>query len=415
MMGTGGTRRLADACAEAVRAARANRLRTALAALATAAAVATIVLVVSGLDGVARYARETGERAFGSDTFVIAQVATGQWSRRELADRLARNPPIRAADARFLDRVAEERVVYAPTAQRSAELVAGNRSFENAAVNGTTDALPEIRAIDIGEGRFFTRTEVVQDAQVIVVGADVADGLFPGTSALGQRLRMAGRAFTVVGAMRRQGQAGGVTLDRYVYIPLGAFERTFGAAASLQIFGRAPADGDAASAEDRAYVSMRARRHLAPGQADTFDIITPQAARTFVLQLAQRIGAAALPISLMALLAAVVVVTNTVLVSVTERIREIGIRRAVGAPRIQILTEVLAESMLMAALGGAAGVALAVGLLALASSVFEIALPTSGTTITGALAAAGLTGLVAGYFPARKAARVDVIAALRSE
>jgi putative ABC transport system permease protein len=406
---------LVEASSEAIAAARANRLRTALAALATAAAVATIMLVVSGLDGVARYARETGARTFGSDTFVIAQLASGQLSRKQLEEKLARNPPIRRADTRFLDRVAEDVVIYAPTAQRSAEVVAGNRRFENAAINGTTSMLPDIRVIEVGQGRFFNETEVTQAAQVAVIGADVAETLFPGTSALQKRLRLAGRAFEVVGVVVRQGQAGGVTLDRYVYIPLGAYERAFGSVGSLQVFARAAADVDPSRGEDRAYASMRARRQLAPGEANTFDIITPDAARSFVLQLASRIGAAALPISLMALLAAVVVVTNTVLVSVTQRTREIGIRRAVGAPRAQILAEVLAESVLTAVIGGAVGIAIAAGALALASSAFGISLVPSTNTVVGAFVAAAVTGLTAGYFPARKAARLDVVTALRTE
>ena len=406
---------LVEASSEAIAAARANRLRTALAALATAAAVATIMLVVSGLDGVARYARETGARTFGSDTFVIAQLASGQLSRKQLEEKLARNPPIRRADTRFLDRVAEDVVIYAPTAQRSAEVVAGNRRFENAAINGTTSMLPDIRVIEVGQGRFFNETEVTQAAQVAVIGADVAETLFPGTSALQKRLRLAGRAFEVVGVVVRQGQAGGVTLDRYVYIPLGAYERAFGSVGSLQVFARAAADVDPSRGEDRAYASMRARRQLAPGEANTFDIITPDAARSFVLQLASRIGAAALPISLMALLAAVVVVTNTVLVSVTQRTREIGIRRAVGAPRAQILAEVLAESVLTAVIGGSVGIAIAAGALALASSAFGISLVPSTNTVVGAFVAAAVTGLTAGYFPARKAARLDVVTALRTE
>ena len=399
---------------EAIAAASANRLRTALAALATAAAVFTIVIVVSGLDGMARYARETGARTFGSDTFVIAQLS-GQLSRREVERKLARNRPIRAADTRFLDRVSGGVVIYAPTAQRSGEIVAGSRTFENAAITGTASTLADIRVIDIGEGRFFSAGETAQAAQVAVIGADVAEGLFPGASALGKRVRVAGRGFEVVGVVARQGQAGGVTLDRYVYVPLGAYERAFGGAGSLQVFARAEPGVAAARGEDRALASMRARRQLAPGEENTFDIITPDGARSFVLRLASRIGAAALPISLMALLAAVVVVTNTVLVSVTQRTREIGIRRAVGAPRAQILAEVIAESLLTAVIGGTAGVTVAAVLLALASSAFGLSLVPTAGTMAAAFAAAAATGLLAGAFPARHASRIDVIAALRAE
>jgi putative ABC transport system permease protein len=406
---------IVSAGSEAIAAARANRLRTGLAALATAAAVATMVLVISALDGVARYARETGARTFGSDTFVIAQLSTGQLSRKQLEERLARNPPIRRADTRFLDRVSENRVLYAPTAQVPAEVVSGHRAFENALINGTASSLPNIRVIEISDGRFFSHIEESQAAPVAVIGADVADTLFPAGNALGRRIRLAGRGFVVVGVVRRQGQAGGVTLDRYVYIPLAAFERGFGIVGSLQVFARATGGSESTRGEDHAHASMRARRQLAPGEADTFDIITPEAARTFVLQLAARVGVAAVPISLMALVAAVVVVTNTVLVSVTQRTREIGIRRAVGAPRTQILVEVLAESLLTALIGGAAGVAVAAAALYGASSAFALTVTPTASTVGVAFLAAAVTGLAAGYFPARKAARVDVTTALRSE
>jgi putative ABC transport system permease protein len=403
------------AVTEAVNASRANPLRTSLAALATAAAVATIVVVVSGLDGIARYARDTGARSFGSDTFVLVQVVPGQLSRRELADRLARNPPIRPADHRFLARVAGGDVLYAPTAQRGGDIVAGSRRFEGAALNGTSDTLADIRLIEIGEGRFFSQSEGTRAAQVVVIGADIADELFPVSSPLGERVRIAGRGFEVIGVVRRQGTAGGVSLDRYAYMPLGALERAFGPSNSLQVFAKPPAGRDTGAAESRAIVSMRARRQLGPGDADSFDVLTPAAARTFVLALAGRIGAAALPISIMALITAVVVVANTVLVSVTQRIREIGIRRALGAPRARIVAEVLAESIVTASLGGAAGVAIALVVLTLAGRLLGVTLETTGTTVGAAFGAAALTGVVAGYYPARQASRIDVISALRSE
>ena len=135
--------------------------------------------------------------------------------------------------------------------------------------------------------------------------------------------------------------------------PIRAYERIYGIPQTLQVFAKAIDPDKFSAAEDRARTTMRARRQLRPGEKDKFDILSPEAARGFVLQIAERIGAAAGPISVMALLAAVVVVTNTTLVSVSERTREIGIRRAIGATRKRIILEVLTESILIALIGGA--------------------------------------------------------------
>ena len=158
-----------------------------------------------------------------------------------------------------------------------------------------------------------------------MIGRAIVDELFPGADPLGQAVRIAGRGFRIVGIQAQQGTAGGVSLDRYVWMPIAAFERAFGPAPSLQVFAKADATWpQTQAAEDHARISMRARRHLGPGAADTFDIITPEASRSFVTAITERLGAAGPPISLMALIAAIVVVTNTTLVSVTQRTREIG-------------------------------------------------------------------------------------------
>jgi putative ABC transport system permease protein len=239
--------------------------------------------------------------------------------------------------------------------------------------------------------------------------------LFGAEDPLDQLVRIAGRGFRIVGIQAPQGTAGGVTLDRYVWMPIAAYERAFGAAPTLQVFAAAPVPARTVEAEDQARVSMRARRRLGPGAADTFDIITPEASRTFVAAVTQRVGAAGPPISLMALLAAGVVIANTTLVSVAQRTREIGIRRAVGAARANILVETLAESTLLATAGGIAGVAGAVAVLWAASQASGTTLSLERSTALGSLLAAAASGIAAGWFPARRAAALEVVAALAQE
>ena len=406
---------LLSGVSEALAAVRHRPLRALLAATAMAAAVATTAIVQTTLDGLARSARDASARAFGSDSFVLARVATGNVSRRELAQRLERNPAITRADVRFLETVADERVLYAAIAQRSAEVVAGGRRLENAAINGTQAALFDIRDVGLDIGRPFTRAEEVGAAPVIVAGRAIVDALFPARDPLGATVRIGNRAFRIVGIQAKQGTVGGTSLDRYVWMPLAAFERTFGPVGTLQVFARARDVSRTQAAEDHARASMRARRYLAPGAADTFDLITPEASRGFVAAISERLGAAGPPIALMALLGAIVVIANTTLVSVTQRTREIGIRRALGASRASILVETLAESSVIAGVGGVAGVLIAVGIVAAAADRVELPLVLEWPTLAASFAAAAAAGVAAGWYPARRAASLDVITALRKE
>ncbi|RPI55617.1 MAG: ABC transporter permease [Acidobacteria bacterium] len=400
---------------EALATMRSRPLRALLASLAMAAAVAATAVVQTTLDGLAREARATSARAFGSDSFVIAKVATSTLSRRELAQKLERNPHITRADVRFLDTVAGTRVMYAATSQRTADVVAGGRRFENATISGTQATLFEIRDVGVENGRPFTRTEETSAAPVIVVGRGIVDALFPAGDPLGATVRIGNRAFRIVGIQAQQGTAGGASLDRYVWMPLMAFERTFGPVGTLQVFAKAYDVSRTTAAEDRARASMRARRHLSPGAPDTFDLITPEASRGFVAAITERLGAAGPPIALMALLAAIVVVTNTTLVSVTQRTHEIGVRRALGAPRISVLLETMAESSVIAIVGGAIGVLIAAAVVAAASGRVGVPLALEWPTLAGSLAAAAVAGVAAGWYPARRAASLNVITALRQE
>jgi putative ABC transport system permease protein len=409
-------RSIGEAVSQGLSSVRGNPLRAGLGALAVAVAVATIVVVVTALDGLGRYARTTGARAFGSDTFLLAQIASaGQSTRRELAEKQQRNPAMGRPDLRFLERHAGGGVIYAVTVQRVGDVTAGSRKFENAAITGTTPTLADLRDMGIARGRFLQGHQAERGAQVAVIGADIDDELFPGTDALGRAIRVAGRRFEVVGVQARLGSSGGTSLDRFVWMPLATFERVYGPPPTLSIFARARDGVTTEAAEGVARTALRAKRQLQPGVPDNFDLLSPEAARSFVLRLTERVGAASAPISAMALLAAIVVITNTTLVSVTQKTREIGVRRALGASRGDIMREVVAESTIVSLAGGLAGTLLTAAAVSILAAALQIDIVVAGSTVAWAIGAAGASGLLAGYYPARRATRIDVIAAVRAE
>ena len=409
------THTLAEVLPQAASTIRANPLRASLAAFAMAAAVAATAIIVTGLESLAATARQTSVRAFGSDTFVIARVFGAGLSRKALAEKLNRNPSVTKSDLRFLERWTGSDVLYSAIAQHQGDVSAGSKTFERASIGGVSSTLADIRDIGLSEGRFFVRQEQQAGVAVAVIGADVAAELFPDRDPLGSTVRISGRAFRVIGVQGRQGTAGGASLDRYVWIPYETYTRLFGIPAGLQLFARAIGPLNASQGEDRARTGMRARRQLQPGVPDTFDILAPQAARSFVESISERAGSAGPPISAMALIAAIIVVANTTLVSVTQRTRELGVRRAVGASRRQILLEVLAESSLIAVLGGVAGLMVAKLVLMVAAQALGVALSLTISTAILALLAALLSGLLAGLYPARRASRVEIVNALHAE
>src|SRR5512143_2463885 len=274
-----------EALAQAGRTAASHPLRSGLGALAMAVGVATVAIVITAVDGLAAFARATTARTFGADTFVLARVASpGSIGRRELEEKLERNPAIRRSDVRFLERWAGDRVLYAPSAQVTGEATAGRRKFENAAITGTAATLADIRALGLERGRFLTREDEARAAPVAVVGRDVADALFPGLDPLGRKIRVGGRLFEVVGVQSRLGTTAGASQDRYVWMPLPAYERAFGAPETLEVFARARDVARTTEAEDRTRATLRARRRPPPGVADTFDLLRPPAARGFLAQ-----------------------------------------------------------------------------------------------------------------------------------
>lgn len=407
---------LRESVSQAFGVVRDYRLRSTLGALAMASAVTALAGMTTGLEVLQSFAAQTAARSIGSDVFTLSRVGVrGRLGRAELAKKLEKNISITRADVRFLDETAGGLVVYAPSAQRIVDVASVEGKLESVPVTGTTESITRIQEFALAQGRFFTEDESLRGDMVAVIGDEVARTCYPSGRALGSLLRVSGRAFRVVGVQEGLGQLGGQSQDRYVWVPLAAHQRVFGQAASLQVFAKSSTSGTTVLAEDRARSSLRAKRSLYPRQADTFDLVAPDAARSFVATLARSLGAASVPISVASLLAAFVVITNTTLVSVAQRTREIGIRRAVGAYRLNIGAEVLAESLIVSVLGALAGVLFVTVVAALASAILKLPLVLSALTLLKSLLLATLAGVLSGALPALQAARSDVLTSLRTD
>ena len=396
---------------------RAHKLRSFLTLLGIIIGVASVILVGSAIDGLGIYAEELTAREFGSESFLIAQVASaGRMTRRQLVEKQRTNKRIRMEDVAYLRSTTGDRVIYSPYQQRFDDVKAQGRIYEAAAILGAAAALAEIRNIPIAEGRFFTETEERMRQPVAVIGEEIRAALFPGATPLGLKLRISGLDFTVIGLLERQGSSFGRSLDNPVYIPFPVYHQLYGGN-SLTLFGKArPAAGFAMEdALDVTRVALRNRFKTRVGKDDNFDTLTPDSVRSFVDQILGVIAAVVVPVTSISLVVGGIVVMNIMLVSVTERTREIGIRKSLGARQRDIMLQFLTEAVILAATGGALGLAAGALVVFLLSAVAGFTLRITPLYVFLSIFVSSATGIVSGWYPARRAARLDPVEALRAE
>jgi putative ABC transport system permease protein len=293
-----------------------------------------------------------------------------------------------------------------------------NLICEDSSILGAGAAMVDIRDIGVVDGRFFTDQEDRSRSFVAVIGDTVRTTLFPGdASPLNQMVHIEGIEFTVIGVQERLGSSFGRDLDNSVYIPASAFNRMYGPGNGFALFGRPrPGSGlDLEGALDETRVVLRTRFHALPGQPDNFDTLTPDAIRGFIDQILGMIAAIVVPVTCISLVVGGIVIMNIMLVSVTERTREIGIRKAVGARQSDVMTQILIEAVVLASVGGAMGVALGAVVTAVLGRVFEISMHITASYVALSLAVSGVTGVVSGWYPASRAAKLDPVVALRAE
>jgi putative ABC transport system permease protein len=393
-----------------------HKLRSMLTLFGIIIGIAAVVLVGATLGVVRESVVRSTTRTFGTDNFLIAQVGSvGNLNRKALAEKLRKNPEIYRREAERLAERIGQNARTTTVLQNISDVKAGKRLFLNALVTGSDPAILVIRSITLSSGRFFTETENQRSQGVAVIGQDLVDELFPETDPLGKQIRIMGRRFVVIGVEQPQGSSFGSSLDRNAYIPLAAYEKIWGRRDSVDFYVQ-PLDPEQFDAmQETARFHLRTMRRLRPNAPDNFDILTPETNRDFLAQIVDMIGIAIVPISSIALIVAGIVVMNMMLVSVTERTREIGIRKSLGARNRDILTQVLFESIILTVLGGAAGLFLsylaAFGLADAFGSEVSIQLEYVGM----ALAVAASIGIGAGIFPAYMASRMPPVEALGSE
>jgi len=397
---------------------RAHKLRSALTLLGIIIGVASVVLVGAAIDGLGVYAADSTAKAFGTESYLVAQIAqVGRSTPAERAAKLRRNKRIRREDLAFLKESTGDQILYSPYRLRIEDVKRGNETFEGAAIIGTAAAISEIRDIAVVQGRYFTSQEERAHQNVCVIGYEITQALFPGSSPLDLTVRIRGLDFRVVGVQDKLGSVGGNSQDNQIYIPTDSFTRIFGQEASMAIFGKPrPETGlDLEAGLDVTRAALRTRFAVKPGEADKFDTLTPDAIRGFVDQILGLIKAIVIPVTMISLVVGGIVIMNIMLVSVTERTREIGIRKSVGAKHDDIMLQFLVEAVMLAAMGGAVGLAGGALMAKVLSLALEVNLPVTTTYVVLALVVSTLAGVLSGWYPASRATQMDPIAALRAE
>jgi len=396
---------------------RAHKLRSFLTLLGVIIGVASVILVGSAIDGLGLYAEQSTAKAFGSESYLIGQVVTAN-STTEYYNKMRYNKPIRLADDRYLQSVNGESTIYSPYRQTLVDAKRENLTSEDTSILGVSADMADIRDINVVSGRFFTPTEEQNAVFVAVIGDDLKNNLFPdGGSPLGRTFKIQDLDFTVVGVTERLGSAFGRSQDNSAYIPISAYNRLFGPGQTISLFGRPRKESGYTMQQslDLTRVALRTRFHERPGEVDRFDFLTPDAIRGFIDSLLSMVAAIVVPVTGISLVVGGIVIMNIMLVSVTERTREIGIRKALGARRSDILMQILIESVIMAGAGGALGVLLGAALTSVLTAAFQITLRVTPLYVILSVFVSGAVGVISGFYPAFKASKLDPIVALRAE
>jgi putative ABC transport system permease protein len=392
----------------------ANKMRTVLTLLGVVIGIASVITVVTLTNGAKQFVT-TKINTYGASVVTISKMPQTFITIEEyLAFKKRRD--VTFDDYKAI--VSECKYCQSVGAQRTTtgKIVYGNKSTTDTGIRGWTWTMPPISNLNIEEGRSFTEVEDEHSTHVAIVGCDIVNNVLGASDPLGKEIRVDGSPYTVIGVGECQGKLLGQSMDNWVSIPLTSFLHSYGAHASMQIYVDAGGGGvvmDAVSDELR--VIMRSRRHLEPNAPDSFSIDTSATFQNFLGKILSSFGAVVAAIAGVSLVIGGIVIMNIMLVSVTERTREIGVRKALGARRKDILLQFLIESATMSLTGGLIGVIAGISMAKIITLLIALPSEVELWSILAGLFVATAVGLFFGVYPAHKASELDPIVALRAE
>jgi putative ABC transport system permease protein len=391
----------------------AHKLRSFLTLLGIILGVATVIVVVSLIEGFNAYVEDKIAN-LGSNAFIVNRLGFIT-SFQEYIEKNKRNKNITNDDLRAILEHRSYVKMAAAMVFRRGDVKYGTKSLEDYSIRGASFDMIDIDTTKVDQGRYIGNEDEEHARYTCFAGHDIVSQLFPTTDPIGKTIKVEGREFEIVGTAQEIGTVFGNPQDNFVIIPISTYQKIYGSRDSLMLRVAATGPDALEKAQDEVRVVMRARRHLNYKDDDNFGIITSDAINNLRQQIFGTISVVAIAVTSICLVVGGIVIMNMMLVSVTERTQEIGIRKSLGARRQDILKQFLAESTVLSLLGGAVGVGAAYGISKLGSALLSLptALPILWTTL--ALLVSASIGLFFGIYPAWKAAKLDPIVALRAE
>ena len=405
--------------AEAIRIALlslwANKLRSVLTLLGVVIGVAAVIAVVTFVNGINGY---VAEKIFnlGTNSFIISKQPNVVTDVDEFIEANKRKDLTMDEYRAVAEACSACKDVGASLRNLNGKVVYGTQSSTDTWIRGWTPSMARIYDLDLVAGRMLNDNDENTTSSVAIIGQDIRENLLDGVDPLGKEIRVDGKAYRIVGVGKKEGKTLGQSRDNYVILPIATWLKAYGSHNSIIIWGKAfDAGTPFEQAVDQARVILRSRRHDRVGEKDSFVIETNASFLSIWSDLSGTFFIVMIVIASISLIVGGIVIMNIMLVSVTERTREIGIRKALGARPRDVLRQFLIESITMALMGGLIGVAGGVGIAKLVTLAIGMPSAIKLWAIFAGLAVSAGVGIFFGVYPARKAAKLDPISALRFE